>query len=85
MTMVNRYNNFVQLWEIAVPDVPLPRGEQILHWLSKATDEEIETTILKLPSWIWAKTVSEGLRDANAPYKYVSATLRRLQEERTFA
>jgi hypothetical protein len=71
MTFLERYTNFVKLWEFTLPHVPLAPRETVIGWLAVYSDSEVERAVVALPYRLSGRRVTH-----EDVYKIVSSYLR---------
>lgn len=48
--LLERYERAVKLWQFVSPNIAVPPREQLVLWLAKYTDEQLEQGFLYVPS-----------------------------------
>jgi hypothetical protein len=71
---LERYANFVKLWEFTLPQVPLAPRETVIGWLAVYDDGEVESAVVALPYRLKRASVTQIIPDE--VYKLASSLLK---------
>jgi hypothetical protein len=82
MRLLERFENVMKVWALALPTIPLPENSTILGWLAQSTDDEFENALLRIPHRLKQGNLGkEGAPPAEI-YKLVSSFLYEMRKTR---
>lgn len=78
MTILEKVAHFREIWRIALPHIPAPAPEDVVHWCHYEP-VTVEAAILRTAQKFAEKKLPQGFTPSSA-YRYVTSTARSITQ-----